>query len=193
MRMNPSRGSDRAFTLVETIVGAAIGSIILAALMLGSVALLRTFKAVEDYSDAAIDQARILDYIARDVRRATSVSVLLNPTRLSLTIPDQYLNAVKTERAFREPKVSTGSVVYGSGTLNVVFFLNGKNFVRQESGVNTTIARNVSDFAPVFDTSDPNGKTVKTTITFAPIFRLNPATAPRAATSITNRVFLRNK
>jgi Tfp pilus assembly protein PilW len=181
----------RAFTLVETVVGAAIGSIILAALMLGSVALLRTFKAVEDYSDAAIDQARILDYIARDVRRAISVAVLQNPTRLTLTIPDQY--STTTARTFRTPVVGTAGATYGSGTVNVAFFLSGKNFVRQEGGVNSIIATNVSDFAPAFDTSDPNGKTVKTTITFTPVFRMNSINAPRAATSMTNRVFLRNK
>jgi Tfp pilus assembly protein PilW len=184
---------NRAFTLVETLVGAAIGSMILAALLLGSVALLRTFKAVEDYSDASIDQARILDYIARDVRRATTVNLLQNPTRLALTVPDQYASTSKTDRTFRSPTPATAGVVYGSGTVNVVFFLSGKNFIRQESGVDSVIATNVTDFAPVFDLSDPNGKTVKTTITFAAIFRINPATAPRAPTSMTNRVFLRNK
>lgn len=191
MRTNHSFRGQGGFTLVETMVGAAIGSMILAALMLGSVALLRSYKAVEGYSDASISQARILDYIARDVRRATSVAVLQNPTRLALTIPDQYATA--TDRTFRTPAVSTTGVIYGSGTVNVAFFLSGKDFIRQEGGVSSTIATNVSDFAPVFDTSDPNGKTVKTTVTFAPTFRLSPTAATRIGTSMTNRVFLRNK
>ena len=193
MRTNHFLRGRGAFTLVETMVGAAIGSMILAALMLGSVALLRSYKAVEGYSDASISQARILDYIARDVRRATSVAVLQNPTRLALTIPDQYATATATDRTFRTPTVGTTGVTYGSGTVNVAFFLSGKDFIRQERGVNSTIATNVSDFAPVFDNSDPNGKTVKTTVTFAPTFRLSPTAATRIGTSMTNRVFLRNK
>jgi len=191
MRMRLGRPDRRAFTLVEMMVGAAIGSIILSALMLGTVALLRTFKAVEHYSDGVIDQARILDYIARDVRRAASVAVLTNPTRLTLTVPDQYATA--TTRAFRTPTVGSTGVVYGAGTVNVAFYLSGTNFVRQENGVNSTIATNVSDFQPIFDTTDPNGKTVKTTITFAPVFRATATSYARAGTSMTNRVFLRNK
>lgn len=185
------RGRD-GFTLVEAIVAAAIASIVLTALMLGSINLLRTHKAVEAYSDSAIDQARVLDYIARDVRRATSVTVLQNPTRLSLTIPDQYLTTNPTDRRFSTPTVGT-SVVYGSGSINVTFYVSGKNFIRQENGVNSTIATNILNFTPVLDASDPNAKLVKTTVAFTPIFRSNPATASSAATSMTNCVFLRNK
>ena len=191
MNTRSSHWRKKGFTLVETMVGAAIGSIILAALMLGSVALMRTFKAVENYSDASIDQARILDYIARDVRRARDVTVLQNRTRLELTIPDQYANAPssKQKRVFREPTIGPADTILYNRFVNVSYFRNGKNFVREEAGVSSTLAKNISD-PPVFDL---NGKMLTTTITFAPTFRLNSASAPRGGTSMTNRVFLRNK
>lgn len=193
MRTSHSLRRRRAFTLVETIIGAAIGAAIVAAAVLGSVTLLRTRKAVEAYSDGAIDQARVLDYIARDVRRATSATVAQSPPQLTLTIPDQYANATKADRTFRKPSVGGATVTYGSGTVKLVYYLSGKNFVRQENGVNSIIASNVTGFVPVIDPADPNAKTVRTTITFAASFRWSAAAVSSAPTSFTNIAFLRNK
>lgn len=192
--MTPSspRFRERAFTLVEALIGAGVSSVVLAALALGTVALSRTFRAVEDYSVAAIDQARVLDYIARDVRRALSVSVTADPVKLTLTVPNQYAKT-SPAREFSTPIVTSTSVTYGGGTIPIAYYVSGTTFVRQEGGIQTVIATNVADFIPNFDSSDPNGKTLKTTISFMPLFRSTATTGARTATALTNRVFLRNK
>lgn len=62
-------------TLVDMMVSAAAGSIILAAILTAGVALQRSFMAVEAYSTAGGDQLRVLDYVALDCRRAMSATV----------------------------------------------------------------------------------------------------------------------
>ena len=172
------------FTLVEALVGAAVGSIVLAGLALGAVSLSRSSKAVEYFSDATINQSRILDYLTRDVRRALTVAVTASPTTLTLTMPNQYAGAAPL-RTFNLPTVSLTSANYGGTPGTVSYFLSGGNFVRQDNGVTSIIALNVSDFEPVFDNSDPTGKTVKFTLTFMPKFRAGSSTTARTATKVT--------
>lgn len=180
-----------AFTLVEALIGAAVSSIILAGLMLGAISLVRSSSATENFSDATINQARILDYLCRDVRRALTVVVTSNPTKLTVTVADQYAGAAPG-RAFKVPAVSLTSATYGSAPVSVSYFLSGNNFVRQDNGVTSIIATNISDFQPIFDNSDPNGKTVKFTLTFIPKFKPGSGNTSRAGTTVTASVKRRN-
>ena len=180
-----------AFTLVEALVGAAVGSIVLAGLMLGAVSLVRSSRASENFSDATINQSRILDYLCRDVRRALTVAVTSNPTKLTVTVADQYAGAAPG-RAFKIPAVSLTNAKYGNAPVSVSYFLSGSNFVRQDNGVTSIIATNISDFEPIFDNSDPNGKTVQFTLTFMPKFKPGSGNTPRAGTKVTASVKRRN-
>ncbi len=184
--------STRAgFTLVESVVAAAVGTIILAGLALGAVALSRSSKAVENFSDATISQSRILDYLSRDVRRALTVAVTANPTKLTVTVPDQYATAAP-QRTFKVPTVSLTNATYGNAPLTVSYYISEGNFVRQDNGVNSIIALNVSDFEPAFDNSDPSGKTVKFTLTFMPTFKTKSDTTARTGTKMTATAKMRN-
>lgn len=181
----------RGFTLVEALIATGVSSMVLAGLMFGAVALMRSFSASEDYSTASSDQIRILDYISRDVRRALSMSVSSSPTTLTLTVPDQYTSAAPS-RTFCVPVVSKTSIKYGTTPPTIKFYLSGTSFVREESGVQKVIATDVSDFVPAFDASDPKGKTVLTTVTFSPIYRMSASTVSRAGTTISSRAVMRN-
>jgi Tfp pilus assembly protein PilW len=183
-----------AFTLVETMIGAMVSMIVLAALAAGAVSLLRSYTASEDYSDAQASQLRILDYISRDVRRALAATATTSPAKLTLTVPDQYA-AAEPSRTFKSPTLFTQGTflgaTYGTTPVTVEYYLSGTNFMRREGGTATVIARSVSDFQPAFDPADPAGKTVKTTFTFAPIFRRVLSSDARAATTMTSRVVMR--
>lgn len=195
MKRHARGAGQAAFTLVETMVGAAVASIVLAVLATGSIALMRSYNASEDYSTAQADQLRVLDYISRDVRRALSVSVTASPTKLTLTVPDQYA-AAAPNRKFRAPTMTaqgkTLTATYGTTPITVSYYVSGSNFVREESGALTVIATGVSDFQPVFNSTDPAGKTVNTTLTFAPIFRRFLSSDARTATTMTSRAVMRN-
>lgn len=82
------------FTLIETAVAVGIGTAILAAFTVASVALQRSFVAIEDYTKGMNDQMRISDYLALDMRRAYTISVTGSsaqpPVTVSLTIPNFY-------------------------------------------------------------------------------------------------------
>jgi Tfp pilus assembly protein PilW len=184
-----------AFTLIEALIGALISGLLLAALAAGSIALIKSYNASEDYSNAQTDQLRVLDYISRDVRRALTVAVTANPPKLTLTVPDQYA-AANPDRTFRAPTMTNQGPVltatYGTAPVTVSYYVANSNFVRDENGVVNIIAQAVSDFQPVFDDTDPAGKTVKTTLTFVPIFRRTVSNDARIATTLTSRAVMRN-
>jgi hypothetical protein len=81
-------------TLAETAVAMGIGTSILAAFTWASVALQKSFMAIEDYAKGQNDQMRISDYLSLDMRRALSISITgtcqAPPLVVTLTIPNVY-------------------------------------------------------------------------------------------------------
>lgn len=185
---HPNR--DGGFTLAEMMVAVGVYSMLFGALAAGAIALQRSFSATEKYSKAVSDQSRILDYVARDVRRASAVAITAGSRRLNLTLPDQYANAAPS-RSFRTPSVSMTAVTYGTTPGTISYYINGANCIRVESGVATVIAADVADFQLTFDDSDPSGKVVATTLTFAPRYRMQETATARSSTTLTNRATLR--
>ncbi len=68
-----------AFTLSELLVAMGASSIVLAALLLSTISLTKTFRATELYSRAQSAQIRIIDSVAMDLRRSVKVGVTTAP------------------------------------------------------------------------------------------------------------------
>jgi Tfp pilus assembly protein PilW len=178
-----------AFTLAEMIVSVGCGTLILAAVILASVSLQKSYAAIESYSGTEGDQLRVLDYIAMDSRRATSATVttVSNVPVLTLTVPIYYdpcnSNAPVT------PVLSSGAINYKAGisdcpnitntSVTIKYTQSGTSFTREvisqksdgtTSDVTTPIAKNVSTFT-VSDTDLTNW--VKCSIMFFPTFLHN--------------------
>ena len=70
-------GSSRieGFTLSETLVAAALGSLIIAAVLTSSVALNKSFAAVDAYFSTHVQQIRVIEYLTRDVKRSTIAKI----------------------------------------------------------------------------------------------------------------------
>jgi hypothetical protein len=87
----------RGFTFAETAVAVGIGTAILAAFTFASVALQRSFVAIDDYTKGMNDQMRISDYLAVDMRRAYSITLSGDcqhpPLTVTMTIPNFYISA----------------------------------------------------------------------------------------------------
>ena len=83
-----------AMTILEMSIAMGIGTIILAGLTTASIALQRSYVAIEDLAKGQNDQMRISDYLALDMRRAydidTSGSSTNPPFKVTLTIPNYY-------------------------------------------------------------------------------------------------------
>src|SRR2546421_5610476 len=82
-----------AFTLTEMMIAVAIASTILAVTLTSSVALQRSYNEVDNYSSTHMQQIRIVDYLARDLRRGLSVTSSVDRQTVTITIPKYIYQA----------------------------------------------------------------------------------------------------
>ncbi len=165
-------------TLVEMMTSIGCTTLIIAAIMIAGVALQRSFGAVEGYARTEADQLRVLDYVSMDCRRCTAATV--SGGTLTLTLPPYYnINGVGT--APNTPSNTTGTLTYGSGSVEIAYSQSGSNFNRQvtikdgsgnvTSTYTTAIATNVSAFTV---SSLDLTSTVSCSIMFFPSFLRSP-------------------
>jgi prepilin-type N-terminal cleavage/methylation domain-containing protein len=199
------------FTLAEILTAMAIAVVIFAAILTASLAMQKTFNAVDNYFATHIQQIRIIDYLNRDVKRALSVTTSANQQTVTLTIPNYTIesnNASLSEASnpslfgtMRNPTLSsTGQVNYGTTTTTVVYSINGTSILRTEDPksdghpVVTTIASSTDQLVPATtDTDLTNTEYTTMAVTFQPIFTSGNAAAERTGTTVFSLAYLRNK
>ena len=183
----------QAFTLLEMLMTLGCSSLVLTALVVGGIALQRSFAAVEAYSMSDADELRVSDYIALDVRRALTASVDANNV-LTLTIPNYYdsnnnnpkwANAHAVTPAFD----GNGAIQYGAGATTIKYYKLAANFIREVNGTANTIASNVSSFSV---SSQDLTSSVSCSITFTPNFTTLPGPGAVTGTTVYSNTFLRN-
>ena len=126
----PASARASAFTLLELMVAMTMTAIVLVATLTGVVALQKSYAATEEYATGLADQARLLDYLAQDFRRAVVVpangSVAAQPAwvmdpddqGLTINVPNYYhFNASDPQHSFPIPNApaydpTTGIVTY---------------------------------------------------------------------------------
>ena len=102
-----------AYTLLELMVAMTMSAIALVATMTGVVALQKSYASTEEYATGMADQARLLDYLALDLRRAVPVpasgKVAAQPAwamdkdgqGLTVNVPNYYrFNSSDTQHSF---------------------------------------------------------------------------------------------
>src|SRR5438552_6740984 len=82
-----------AFTLIEMMVAIATASAILGVTLTSSIALQRSFKALDNYFATHMQQIRIVDFLARDVRRGLSVTSSFDQQTVTINIPEYIIQA----------------------------------------------------------------------------------------------------
>lgn len=153
-----------AFTLVEMLLAVAVFGIFMAGILRVWTSLSYTALNTAAYAARQNDQMRVLDYVKRDVRRATAVEIynggaLVNGTtasgtELRLTIPDYYADTREEDNAIgtkttNAPTVTAGAVSYGS-PLTVGYSVIGGAVIRNEAGRARTVASSAGGFALSF-------------------------------------------
>lgn len=144
--------------MAEVMIGMAGSVIIVGALLFGSIGLQKSLHATELYSSYHADQRRVLDYMARDLRRAIGIastttvngsastklasgSISVDEhTGLLLTLPGYYQNNTPKEQSYDQalPVVNgTDRVDYGdkSGPAPGVLVIFRKEFLVSENCV----------------------------------------------------------
>jgi len=192
------------FTLAEIMMAMAIAVVIFAAIITASLAMQKTFNAVDNYFATHIQQVRIIDYLNRDVKRALICTVSADQQTVTLTIPKYIIQSGDAEAVstpslvgtMRSPTLSTTTslVNYGTTTSTVVYSINGASILRTEDGVVTTIASSTDQLVPsTTDTDLTNTEYATMAVTFHPIFTSGNVADERTGTTVFSLAYLRNK
>jgi len=80
--------NKQGFTLAELMIALAISSVTLAATLIASIALQKSFNAVDNYFATQNQQIRIIEYLSRDVKRSYIVTSTTSPQTVTCTIPN---------------------------------------------------------------------------------------------------------
>lgn len=164
MTFRNHRKMEAGFTLAEIIVAMGVFSIFMGGLLASWTAVQTTSVNAMTYAQRQNDQMRIVDYVKRDIRRATLAEIYNGATlitdtttfgnELRLTIPDYYADSREEDNAIgtkttNAPAVVSGDVSYGTALTVRYFVLNGAA-VRNEAGISRTIGAASGAFALSF-------------------------------------------
>ena len=205
MKLTTSQKTS-AFTLSEITLSMSISAVVIAAALTSSIALQRSFRAVDTYFATQMQQVRIIDYLSRDVKRGLIVTTSTDLQSVTVTVPKYIIQSGDPEAIAnpdlvgtpRTPQIvyttSGPQVNYGAAYGSVVYSVNGQSIVRIENGVVTTIASSTNQLLPTTtDVELANTEFTKTSVTFMPIFTIAGSEAQRLGTNVCATAYLRNK
>lgn len=153
-----------AFTLVEVLVAMGVFGLFAAGLFAMWSALGFAALNTTAFTQRQNDQMRVLDYVKRDLRRATTVELYNGGTlvtgtstfasELRLTIPDYYADSREEDNAIgtktlNAPTVTAGAVTYGTA-LTVRYYALSGAAIRNEAGTSRTIGAAAGAFTLSF-------------------------------------------
>jgi prepilin-type N-terminal cleavage/methylation domain-containing protein len=194
------------FTLSEMMLGLSLSSVVVAAAITSSIALQKSFNAVDDYFATHMQQIRIIDYLNRDVKRGLVVTTSVDRQSVTVNVPNYIIQSGDPEAVAnpalvgtpRTPTIAYTSsglqVNYSSSASTVVYAINGMSILRTENGVVTTIASSTDQLVP--DTTDvelANTEYTSTNVKFTPIFATGDHVVARSGTAISATAYLRNR
>ena len=207
MKLSPTH-KQSGFTLSEMLIAVSLGIAILAAIVTASLAMQKSFNAVDNYFATHMQQIRIIDYLNRDAKRAYIVTTSVDLQTVTMTIPKYIIQdgdsdaTPSTIGKTRTPTISssTGLVNYQvdvSGNpvySTVVYSISGNTIQRTEDGQVTLIASSTDQLVDqTTDTELANTEYARTSVTFKPIFISNNTPAERSGTTVFSLAYLRNK
>jgi hypothetical protein len=174
------------------VVSAGITSLLAAGMFTAVTAVQKSTAATNHHMRSQIQQARLLDYISRDLRRALTVNVAAKDGEetLKLTIPDFYDAAGSP----REPVITKGNIVYGDAAgVQVSYVKKGNQVLRRFREKEDVLAVDVQDFH--LDFTDDGKQTIAVSINFVPRYQFTAKNAEsvREGTTTYTTTLLRNK
>ncbi len=158
------------FTLVEMMVSLGAFGVLSAALLTAWASLQGTAVNTSQFAARQNDQIRVIDYLKRDIRRATKIEIYNGTTlvtgtnfgtELQVTVQDYYTDSREEDNSHGPnvpipPTWSNGAVTYGRTILVKYSALNGA-VIRNEAGTIRTIGDATGAYTLSFST-DPSGE-----------------------------------
>ncbi len=184
-------------------VAIAIASAILGVTLTSSIALQRSFNEVDNYFATHMQQIRIVDYLARDVKRGLSVISSSDKQTVTVMIPKYIIQAGDSDATpsnIGTPRSPTLAIANGDLNINygppsgattstVEYKISGSSIQRTEDTVVTTIASSTDNLIPeTIDIELANTEYTTTAVTFKPI-----SVADRSGTVVYSTAYLRNR
>ena len=193
----PSHGG---FTLVETLIAAVVGSVMLAAIVFGAVSLQRTFTRTGEAFRATADEMLLSDYLASDLRAALSVNVTANGNNqtLALTLPDYLDPATRTPRLptlkSSVPRfgMPAGTATYGStaAPIAVTYSVSNGRLVRTVANTSSVLSKSLENFE--FSATDRD-VAVDVAVRFNSKFARQSTGANPPAVAVSESIYFRNE
>ena len=204
---SPTRNHQAGgFSLPEMLIATSIATVLFAAIITTSITLQRSFHAVDTYFATHIQQVRILDYLARDVKRGLNVTTSVDLQSVTVKMPDYLIKEGDAEALLNPALVGTPrmptvtrtqsgpQVNYGTSLTTVSYAIQGLSILRTEDGVVTTIASSTEQLVPTTtNVALANTQYTDTTVTFRPIFTRASSDAARYGTTACATAYLRNR
>src|SRR4051794_41664961 len=96
-------------------VAVGLGILVLGVIVTGSIALNKSFAAVDNFFATHMQQVRIIDYLNRDVKRGLGVTTSVDLQTITVSVPNYLIQTGDVEAAGNPALVGTPrtpSVVY---------------------------------------------------------------------------------
>ena len=175
----------RGFTLVEIMIGGALGSMVLAGVLSTFLMLGRSGANAATYSTMETQARRALEELSQDLRMASDI-IWNSDTSITLLVPDNYASSVPADHNY---------VTYAQDTSDSTFYhMPG---IAASTNPKTTLIRNVaslrySRYDRVDNVSTANVTTKRIQVTM--VMRTTNMTAATASNNILSASYiLRNK
>jgi|GEM_PF-3539294 len=156
--MTISKSSRRGgFTLGEMMVSMGIATVLLVAIFSVTVALNRSYAAADDYFTTHLQQIRIMDYLARDVKRSFSVTTSPDLKTVTCIMPNYVVQPGDPEAITDATTIGTRRtpVVVTSVNLNKATVDYGTRMTRTiTDGVTVNGSPTLTSATAVFTTAD---------------------------------------
>lgn len=168
-------------------IAMAVSAFMFAATLTAVVTLQRSLTSTIDFARGTTDQQRVLDYIARDLRRALTATVSGSNQTLTVTVPDTYSSYDSQGNptgAIVTPTITSGKVNYGDPTkpITICYYLSGNQLLRQQT-IGATGAVSTLVIADSVELMQSSFQDLTSVVTYSVTFAPNMTTSDRSSSS----------
>ncbi len=180
------RAARSGFTILEMVLAAAVVTVILGSIVTTFSALQGSFLASEYQIDAQADESRVLAYISRDIRQASTVQVSADNASLTLSVPS---TSTPTLNLNLGPALLSLLGVSGSapGSTTIQYYRQGTSIIRNVGGTSTALSSSATNFQVTM-----MGSLARIDVAFIPRYSMQTSTTKPPPTQMTGFVSLMN-
>ena len=126
------------------LIAFSVGAVLLAGLLIGSLSLQRSLTASDQLARTQSDLLRVGDYMARDIRNATTVNTTATSTLLLTVTTADYYDRRGTPANLADdipnaPVLGRTGATYGTSPVTIRYLKNGTSILREVSRVDAGV------------------------------------------------------